>query len=339
MGRETGQIGPERAAEVTQRLPEAGAPGAAGLARGEVLADRYVVEGQVGSGGRGTVYRAFDRGAGAWVAIKLLNPGAAAGEEELFRELRVARAIQHPHVCRIFDVIRDGARTFLTMEFASRGTLADSLKQGDGEAPDRLRDVGGVIAGLAAIHEAGLLHRDLKPENVLRMQDGRLVLSDFGLARRIDQTQVTAEHAGTPGYIAPELLSGTGKPTAASDLWSLGVVLRAIAAGDAKLERATRAVVRSCLDADPDRRPRDASALLRRWMLASRSVGRRWMRPLAGAVLGLALVLGLVAVRWRGDRAGRGPVCSTACCLAPTPPPTGGTRRLLLDVSGQGLAA
>ncbi len=256
MEREAGQTRPEPATEVTQRLTEAGAGLPAALGRGQVLADRYVVEGQVGSGGRGTVYRAYDRGAGTWVAIKLLNPGAVAGEEELFRELRVARAIQHPNVCRIFDVIRDGERTFLTMEFASRGTLADTLRQGPDETPpDRLRDVGGVIAGLAAIHAAGLLHRDLKPENVLRMQDGRLVLSDFGLARRIDQTQVTAEHAGTPGYIAPELLSGAGKPTVASDLWSLGVVLRAIAVGDPKLERATRALVRLCLDADPARRP------------------------------------------------------------------------------------
>ncbi len=121
MEREAGQTRPEPATEVTERLKEAGAGPPAALGRGQVLADRYVVEGQVGSGGRGTVYRAYDRGAGTWVAIKLLNPGAMSGEEELFRELRVARAIQHPNVCRIFEVIRDGERTFLTMEFDARG--------------------------------------------------------------------------------------------------------------------------------------------------------------------------------------------------------------------------
>jgi eukaryotic-like serine/threonine-protein kinase len=197
-------------------------PGTGGLSRGQVLAGRYVVDRRIGRGGRGTVYRAFDQGTEVWVAIKVLD-GDLGDPRELFRELRHARDVQHPNVCRIFEVVEDGERAFLTMELATRGTLGDAIRVGAGyTTDDRLADVRAVIAGLAAIHQAGVVHRDLKPDNILRMADGRLVLSDFGLARRADQSHATADAAGTPGYVAPELLAGEGKPTAASDLWALG---------------------------------------------------------------------------------------------------------------------
>jgi hypothetical protein len=277
------------------------------LVAGEVLGERYRIEAEIGRGGRGVVYRAFDAAAGAFVAVKLLEGGPwAEVRATLFRELRFGRSIQHPNVCRIHDVFETPQGCILVMELAGAGTLRTTLGQlgGDRLPEDKLTDARAVVAGLAAIHAAGLVHRDLKPENVLRRSDGRLVVSDFGLTRELDRTAVSTRLAGTPGYLAPETLLH-GRTTQASDVWSLGVVLHELLTGQRPIfrprtgrpqltarprdprERALHDLCARCLHPDPGRRPGcdEVQALLR--------PGNRSRRRAAPLALGLLLVSAL----------------------------------------------
>jgi hypothetical protein len=323
------------------------------LVEGEIVARRYRIANQLGRGGSGSVYRGFDRVTREWVAIKVLDANRCPGlrsAEQLYRELRVSRAISHPNVCRIHDVVADGQRWLLTMEYASRGTLRATLeREGTERALDaRLADAKAVIAGLVAIHRAGLIHRDLKPENVLRMADGRLTLSDFGLARPREQTTVTTGLTGTPAYLAPEMLVGA-RPSQAADVWALGVLLheilegrrpdwarslptprlRASRASDPK-ERDMARVCAACLQNDPRRRPGSAiqvERLLRGGPRRRRQVG--W----AGLMLGLAVLGTMAALGDRHDRSSRRPTVGSS--TLPTIADWSQARRLLAGESGR----
>jgi serine/threonine protein kinase len=199
------------------------------IRHGMVLAGRYAIEKIIGRGGSGVVVRAHDRDLKAAVAIKILRAelaGQRMWTERLAREVRLARQIQHPHVCRVFDFQQADGRAFLVMELAGGGTLRDEMRSGALAArpvAERIADARAVASALEAIHRAGIVHRDLSPQNLLRMSDGRLVMSDFGLA--IDVSDSTSSvHGGTVAYMAPEVLRG-GKATFASDVWGLGVVM------------------------------------------------------------------------------------------------------------------
>jgi serine/threonine-protein kinase len=158
------------------------------------------------------VLRARDELAGVPVAVKLLRSERASQPAlmQLFtRELRVARALNHPHVCRVFDLQTSGEDRFLVMELAE-GSLRDDLRSGSAAErtlDQRLHDAEAITSGLGAIHDAGIIHRDVKPENVLRLGDGRLVLSDFGLATLTPLGSAT-RFVGTPLYMAPEVAAG-----------------------------------------------------------------------------------------------------------------------------------
>jgi tRNA A-37 threonylcarbamoyl transferase component Bud32 len=201
---------------------------------GMVLAGRYAIEKIIGRGGSGVVVRAHDRDLKEVVAIKIVRAelaGQRIWAERLAREVRLARQIQHPHVCRVFDFQQADGRVFLVMELAERGTLRDELRSGAAAArplAERIADARAVASALAAIHTAGIVHRDLTPQNLLRMGDGRLVLSDFGLAT--DGGESTSVHGGTVAYMAPEVMHG-GKSSIASDVWALGVVMHEIVFG------------------------------------------------------------------------------------------------------------
>jgi serine/threonine protein kinase len=205
------------------------------IVRGTVLAGRYQVEATLGRGGSGIVLRAFDRVAQIPVALKILKPELAADPrwiERFSRELRLARQLQHPNVCRVFDIGQADGHWFISMELASAGTLREHIKpRGKGPSlAERLADLRAVMAGLEAIHDAGIVHRDVKPDNFLRMNDGRLVLSDFGLATNPAEGSVVSILVGTPSYMAPEIVMGD-QASFASDVWSLGVVLHEILFG------------------------------------------------------------------------------------------------------------
>jgi serine/threonine-protein kinase len=192
------------------------------------LAGRYAVEGTLGQGAFGTVYRARDRELDRVVAVKVLradvtNPEVRARFE---REAKLAASVEHPNVVRLLDHGRlDGGAPFLVFEFVEGASLEDWLDDGvePGQWASWTRDV---AAGLAALHEVGAIHRDVKPANVLVHQDGRAMLADLGLARAEEATcdglTATGALVGTPLYMAPELFRPGGTASPEADLFALG---------------------------------------------------------------------------------------------------------------------
>jgi hypothetical protein len=209
------------------------------LAHGTVFAGRYEIRRLLGRGGAGFVVQAHDRALDEQVAIKMLRPEHGAEREwieRLAREVKLARQIRHPNVCRVFDFGQADGRAFLVMELA-RGSLRDELRgpQAGRSLDQKLADARAVASGVAAVHAAGVVHRDVTPQNVLRMPDGRLVVSDFGLATDSDPT-MSSIHGGTVAYMAPELSRGE-HASFASDVWALGAILHEIVFGRRPLWR------------------------------------------------------------------------------------------------------
>ena len=295
------------------------------IERGTVLAGRYQIEDIIGRGGSGIVLRVFDRTAQNVVALKVLKSELARDakwEKRFSRELRLGRPIQHPNVCRIFDIGEADGHRFLTMEIARGGSLRDELKRGGAlERPldAKMADARAVIAGLAALHAAGVVHRDFKPDNLLRMDDGRLVLSDFGLATDAATAPGVTILIGTPHYMAPEVLAGE-PATSRSDVWALAVVLHEIFFGrrperrsvsfdgssrgpirpSSPIERRVMALCERCLAESPMDRPADAREVAQLFDSERRSLpkGSPLRHKTVLAVSGLvAAVILSVAVR------------------------------------------
>jgi serine/threonine-protein kinase len=195
---------------------------------GTVLAERYRVFGLVGKGGMGEVYRADDLKLGQVVALKFLPVEVerdAARLSRFLEEVRIARQISHPNVCRVYDVSEVDGHHFLSMEFVDGEDLASLLRRIGRLPRDKAIQIARQLcAGLAAAHEQGILHRDLKPSNVMIDGRGRARITDFGLARLAVEIHGADVRAGTPAFMAPEQLAGKGV-TARSDLYSLGLVL------------------------------------------------------------------------------------------------------------------
>jgi eukaryotic-like serine/threonine-protein kinase len=204
-----------------------------------LVAGRYRLGAVLGRGTMGTVWSAHDEVLGRPVAVKevLLPPGIPDAEADALRErsLREARAIaalSHPNVVTLYDVAREGAAPFVVMELVASASLAELLRDG-ALPPHRVVAIGAAVAAaLQAAHAAGITHRDVKPGNVLMAHDGRIKLTDFGIARNpADQTlTATGLMLGSPAYIAPEIASG-GPITPAADLWGLGATLFAAVEG------------------------------------------------------------------------------------------------------------
>ncbi|HEY6363028.1 MAG TPA: serine/threonine-protein kinase [Vicinamibacterales bacterium] len=198
---------------------------------GTVLAGRYRVIGLLGRGGMGEVYRADDLKLGTPVALKFL-PRALADDpvrRELFlSEVRIARQVAHPNVCRVFDIgetAADGGQHFLSMEYIDGEDLASLLLRIGRLPADKALDIARQIcAGLAAAHDRGVLHRDLKPANVMLDGRGRVRITDFGLAVAADAAGLAWDASGTPAYMAPEQFAGKGA-SVRSDVYALGLVL------------------------------------------------------------------------------------------------------------------
>ncbi|APR86843.1 serine/threonine protein kinase [Minicystis rosea] len=191
-----------------------------GLATGNVL-DRYVIEGLLGSGSMGRVYRATDTRLRRSVALKVLE-GTTAGLDTAMalREARAAAAIVHPNVTAIFDADHNGGTSFIVMELVPGTPLRQLV--GDDTVPisTRIRWLIEIAAALSAAHQAGVVHRDIKPENVIVREDGMVKVLDFGIARfATTATPAVGMHfvggpteqtslAGTPAYMAPEQIQG-----------------------------------------------------------------------------------------------------------------------------------
>jgi serine/threonine-protein kinase len=194
------------------------------FSKGQVLGDRYRVLKRLGRGGMGEVWRAYDLKLRMDVALKTLLMTVGGGEEglELLRgEVRAAREVISPNVCRLFDIIEIDGQELVSMEYIDGQTLLDLL---DERCPLEIQEAGEIgsqfLAGLEAIHQAGLVHRDIKPENIMLTRSGRVVIMDFGLTARSG----TGVLAGTPAYMPPE--QGRGEATdARADVFSAGMVL------------------------------------------------------------------------------------------------------------------
>ena len=197
------------------------------------MAGRYRIDAVVGKGGMGVVYRAHDQDLDDVIALKTLGKVDDPKARERFkREVSLARKVTHPNVCRVFDLGESEEGLFLTMELVEGVSLRakrDELLPED----QILRIVETVAHGLAAAHDVGVVHRDLKPANVMLADDGRILLTDFGIARGIqdgDRTHVQGRMIGTPYYMAPEqVLDETVGPPA--DVYSLGVMFYELVTG------------------------------------------------------------------------------------------------------------
>jgi len=256
---------------------------------GTLLAGRYRVVALLGRGGMGEVYRANDLKLGQPVALKFLPEETAADETtraRFYNEIRTARQVSHPNVCRVYDLGDVEGQPYLSMEYVDGEDLGSLLRR-----IGRLPEVKGLeiarklCAGLAAAHDRGVLHRDLKPSNIMLDGRGNILITDFGLAGLAAQMQGAEVRNGTPAYMAPEQLAGK-EVSIQSDLYALGLVLYEVFTGKRAFQAASLAelvrlhtettpvsptslvkdldpaverVILRCLDPDPGNRP--ASAL------------------------------------------------------------------------------
>jgi predicted Ser/Thr protein kinase len=201
---------------------------------GRLLAGRYRIIALLGRGGMGEVYRADDLTLGQPVALKFLSEDANRDEAllERFRnEVRLARRVSHPNVCRVYDVGEVDGHTFFTMEYVDGEDLASLLRRIGRLPADKALEISRQLcAGLAAAHAKGVLHRDLKPANIMLDGRGQVVVTDFGLAGLVDQIAGSDVRSGTPAYMAPEQLEGK-EVNVKTDIYSLGLVLYEIFTG------------------------------------------------------------------------------------------------------------
>jgi serine/threonine-protein kinase len=318
--------------------------GDARFAPGQPFAGRFRIVSLLGRGAMGEVYRADDLRLGQPVALKLLTDLGLGRHEALTRftrEVRLARTIGHPNVCRVFDIGEADGWHYLSMEYVDGETLVSIRDRIGRLVPEKAYDVARQLcAGLAAAHDYGVLHRDLKPANIMLDGRGRVRIMDFGLAMqtgdRVDRI------AGTPAYMAPEQLAGS-EPTERSDLFSLGLVIYEIVSGlrasrtTSPAERSSAAfdpgalsfpagldqrvvdAIRRCLAADPAERPQSALHVAAALpggdaITAALAAGRvptpdivastRAGGALSPAVAASALglvIAGLAVIGWRGD--------------------------------------
>jgi serine/threonine-protein kinase len=175
-----------------------------------LVAGRYEIQGLLGSGAMGTVYRARDRELDETVALKVLRKDLAAAQgmlERFRREVKLARRVTHRNVARTFDIGEHAGERFLTMEFIEGEMLgARVARLGRLDVGAACAIAADVCAGLSAAHAAGVLHRDLKPENVIVAKDGRSVITDFGIARALAEVEAARTGGGlvgTPAYMSP----------------------------------------------------------------------------------------------------------------------------------------
>ena len=225
---------------------------------GETWGHLRILE-RVGCGAFGEVFRAWDTRLDREVALKLLTESADADKSGvIIREGRLLARVRHPNVVTIHGAERIGDRVGLWMEFVHGRTLEDLLKSGTTFTPDEVVHIGVEIArAVAAVHAAGLLHRDVKAQNVMRSDDGRIVLMDFGSGRELDDERQAL--TGTPVYLAPELF-GSGAATVASDIYSLGVLLFHLLTGSYPVHEATLEDLRRAHEAGRRTKIRAAAA-------------------------------------------------------------------------------
>ena len=257
---------------------------------GVVLSNRYRIVGMLGKGGMGEVYRADDLELGQSVALKFLPKRVADDPRSLERfrsEVRLARQVSHPNVCRVYDIGQIEGQWFLSMEYVDGEDLAQLLKRVGRFNAERATELARELCmGLQAAHEKSVLHRDLKPANIMIDGRGKLLITDFGLAEIADDVRSDDVRSGTPAYMSPEQLAGR-EVTERSDIYSMGIILHEIYTGKPVWEAGSMAellqkrsssmpttssltnldplvetVIQRCLEPDPEKRPNSALSVL-----------------------------------------------------------------------------
>jgi Tol biopolymer transport system component len=247
-----GAAGEHRGWEASASLPQTESMVKAGMHLGP-----YRIEGQIGAGGMGEVYRATDTRLARAVAIKTCRQ---AFNGRFQREARAIASLNHRHICSLYDI----GPNYLVMELLAGETLAEKLKRGRLSIEETLRYGGEIADALAAAHAKGIVHRDMKPGNVIITKEGAKVL-DFGLAKCSWDENLTGSNVmmGTPAYMAPEQRQG-GECDARTDIYALGLVLYEMATGTryqreetpsmTQLPEKAAHVIERCLAADPENR-------------------------------------------------------------------------------------
>ncbi len=295
-------------------------PGTNPLEPGTLFADRYRMVSSLGRGVTGEVWRADDLVVGTPVALKVISSTGAEGRARILDEVRLARRITHPAVCRVFDIGESDGRVFYSMELIDGEDLATLLRRVGRLPPERVAAIGAQLCdGLAAAHAEGVLHRSLKPANILVDDEGGIRITDFGIAASSEDA-IAASSTGKR-YLAPEQIVPGGAVSERSDLFALGLVLYELLTGrppfaavpdrkgparpSALVPDVTPPLERTILQAlciDPTGRP--ASALEMAGMLrgdvASGSDRRVW--SWIGTAVIAALIAGLVAMAPRLTR-------------------------------------
>jgi serine/threonine-protein kinase len=240
---------------------------------GTILAGRYRILGLLGQGGMGEVYRAYDLILNQAVALKFL-PQAQMSEPALARfrnEVRIARQVSHPNVCRVYDIGFVEGLHFISMEYLDGEDLGSLLRRIGRLPQDKaIEFTRKICAGLSAAHERGVLHRDLKPSNIMIDGRGHVRITDFGLAALAQEIALGDIRSGTPAYMSPEQKAGK-EVTTRSDIYSLGLVLHEMFTGKRRgdsqsspseivkdLDPAVERLILRCIEEDPKRRPQSA---------------------------------------------------------------------------------
>ncbi|MFC4010014.1 protein kinase [Nonomuraea purpurea] len=235
-----------------------------------LVGGRYRLLAPIGQGGMGVVWQAHDTAIGREVAIKQVHipPNLSPDDHARLRartlhEARAAAHVRHPSVVAIHDVVEDGAEPWIVMELVKGRSLDQIVTSGGPMSPEWAASIGlFVLSALASAHGRGLLHRDVKPANVLLADDGRIMLSDFGIATRAGG-QPGGVPMGTPGFTAPEALTEEPGQAAgpASDLWSLGATIYTAVEGVPPFSRPTALATHGAVMTEPPRPPQRSGAL------------------------------------------------------------------------------
>jgi serine/threonine protein kinase len=214
------------------------------IARGHLFAGRYEVIEDLGQGGMGKVFKAFDRTINEVVAVKLIRPEIGVNEKAIERfknELKVARKISHRNVCRMHDLGVEGFFTYISMEYVAGEDLKRFIRRAGTLSPGKAIHIAKqVVDGLVEAHRLGVVHRDLKPQNIMIDQDGNAKIMDFGIARFADTERLTGSGVmiGTPEYMSPEQVD-LREVDRRADIYSLGVVIYEMVSGRVPFEGET----------------------------------------------------------------------------------------------------
>ena len=271
----------------------------------EKLAGRYEIVALLGSGGMGTVYQARDMTLDEMVALKVLREELADDPVMLNRfrrEVKLARKVTHPNVARTFDIGEHGPRMFLTMELIQGTPLSAVTTPGVPLPMARIVELANAIcAGLGAAHAAGVVHRDLKPENILLANDGRILITDFGIAQVASSSAVARTQGlavGTPAYMAPEQVEGAPDLDGRADIYALGTILFELWTGSRAWDGDSVYVVasRRLFEPPPDPRqrrhdvPDQAARIIMRCMATARADRFQSAADVASALARVSLV-------------------------------------------------